>query len=203
MTHLGSRHRCGCAIASPDLLAHLAEKGATAEQRRAAINALAASASMRTQRTLTARVGGELMGFVAPMVEPTPAGEARQTVYDLEARGRDALPGTQRRSSGDPPTGDDAVDDVFDATQETYETYSVAFGRDSVDGEGMPLAPPVHYGQKYNNAFWNGAQMVFGDGDGHLPPVALTIAIDVIGHELTHGVTQHMRRSRTTTSPAR
>ena len=48
----------------------------------------------------------------------------------------------------------------------------------------------VHYGQDYDNAFWDGQQMVFGDGDGELFN-RFTIAVDVIGHELTHGVTQH------------
>ena len=47
----------------------------------------------------------------------------------------------------------------------------------------------VHFGQDYNNAFWNGERMVFGDGDGELFN-RFTISIDVIGHELTHGVTE-------------
>jgi Zn-dependent metalloprotease len=47
----------------------------------------------------------------------------------------------------------------------------------------------VHYGLDYDNAFWDGTQMVFGDGDGDLFN-RFTIAIDVIGHELTHGVTE-------------
>lgn len=62
------------------------------------------------------------------------------------------------------------------------------FGRNSIDGNGMDLKATVHYGNKYNNAFWNGAQMVFGDGDGVIFN-RFTIAIDVEGHELTHGVT--------------
>jgi len=53
----------------------------------------------------------------------------------------------------------------------------------------MPLNATVHFGQDYDNAFWNGQQMVFGDGDGDLFN-RFTIAIDVIGHELTHGVTE-------------
>ena len=47
----------------------------------------------------------------------------------------------------------------------------------------------VHYDQDYDNAFWNGDQMVFGDGDGVIF-TGFTKALDVIGHELTHGVTQ-------------
>ena len=48
----------------------------------------------------------------------------------------------------------------------------------------------MHYGQNYDNAFWDGARMVFGDGDGELFE-RFTISVDVIGHELTHGVTEH------------
>jgi Zn-dependent metalloprotease len=51
----------------------------------------------------------------------------------------------------------------------------------------------VHYGDRYNNAFWNSRQMVFGDGDGQLFN-RFTIAVDVIGHELTHGVTEDEAR---------
>ena len=58
----------------------------------------------------------------------------------------------------------------------------------------------MHYGRDYDNAFWNGEQMVFGDGDGELF-TGFTSPIDVIGHELTHGVTQYTAGSPTTASP--
>jgi len=54
----------------------------------------------------------------------------------------------------------------------------------------MPMNASVHFGNKYDNAFWNGQQMVFGDGDGTLFN-RFTVSLDVIGHELTHGVTEH------------
>ena len=63
------------------------------------------------------------------------------------------------------------------------------FGRDSIDDEGMPLRGIVHFGRKYDNAFWDGRRMIFGDGDGTLF-VRFTKSLDVIGHELTHGVTE-------------
>ena len=44
--------------------------------------------------------------------------------------------------------------------------YDEAYRRDSLDGQGLPLLGTVHYGQGYDNAFWDGTQMVFGDGDG-------------------------------------
>jgi Zn-dependent metalloprotease len=60
--------------------------------------------------------------------------------------------------------------------------------RNSVDGAGMELDATVHYGKDYDNAYWNGERMIFGDGDGRIFN-RFTIAVDVIGHELTHGVT--------------
>jgi len=54
----------------------------------------------------------------------------------------------------------------------------------------MRLDSSVHYDSKYDNAFWNGAQMVYGDGDGVIFQ-RFTKCLDVIGHELTHGVTQY------------
>ncbi len=59
---------------------------------------------------------------------------------------------------------------------------------DNLDNRGLPLIASVHYDKKYNNAFWNGQQMVFGDGDGVIFN-DFTLPLDVIGHELTHGVT--------------
>lgn len=73
----------------------------------------------------------------------------------------------------------------------TYQFYWDVFQRDSIDGQGLPLRGGVHYGQNYDNAFYDGAgHMFFGDGDGQLL-TRTTAGLDVIGHELTHGVTQH------------
>jgi Zn-dependent metalloprotease len=181
---------CVCCIAPPNLLAHLAEKG-TADQQRAALDALAASASLRTQRSLIGQIARDtnvgvrtLAGIVAP------AG-GRQTVYDAENAGRSGLPGARKRGQGDPPTGDAAVDEAFENAKKTYDFYESVYGRDSVDARGMELISSVHYGVGFDNAFWNAAQMVYGDGSGRLFQVGkLTQALDVVAHELTHGVTQ-------------
>lgn len=73
---------------------------------------------------------------------------------------------------------------AFTNTSKTYDYYYQTFGRDSYDGSGASLVNTVHYGDDYENAFWNGAQMVYGDGD------TFARAFDVVAHELTHGVTQ-------------
>ena len=73
---------------------------------------------------------------------------------------------------------------------DTYALFQQAFGRASLDGAGLPLDATVHYGQSYDNAFWDGQRMVFGDGDGEVF-TRFTVSASVIGHELTHGVTQY------------
>lgn len=67
----------------------------------------------------------------------------------------------------------------------TYDFYNSQHSRDSIDDAGMTLISTVHYGSDYGNAFWNGTQMVYGDGYG------FPLAEDVVAHELTHGVTEH------------
>ncbi len=93
------------------------------------------------------------------------------------------------RSEGDADTGDREVTEAYDGLGATWDLWQQNYGRNSLDGRGLPLIATVHFGRDYENAFWDGTQMVFGDGDGvvFLP---FTRSLDVIGHELAHGVTQ-------------
>ena len=116
-----------------------------------------------------------------------PGGRQRK-VYDAE-NGTD-LPGTLVRAEGDDPVEDQTVNEAYDGTGATWTLYKERFGRDSIDGAGLVLNSTVHYDRGYANAFWDGAQMVFGDGDGEVFG-NFTASIDVTGHELTHGVTQY------------
>ena len=93
------------------------------------------------------------------------------------------------RREGDPPTADAAVNEAYDNAGITYDFFEDVFGRRSIDGKDMRLLSSVHYSKHYDNAFWDGKQMVYGDGDGVVFG-SFTNAIDVIAHELTHGVTQ-------------
>jgi Zn-dependent metalloprotease len=70
-----------------------------------------------------------------------------------------------------------------------YDFYKNLFGRSSLDDNGMNLVSTVHYGSRYNNAFWDGSQMVYGDGDGSTFTY-LSGDLDVVGHEMTHGITE-------------
>lgn len=186
-----SRVAC-CCIAPPDLLARLIEEG-DPEQRTAAMQTMAASASMRTQRSLVGRLSKELGQDVRALafLQPPEEQGVRQAVHDLAGGGRSSLPGTRARGSGDAPVGDSAINDVFDATENSYEFYKDVYDRDSVDDHGMELVSSVHYSSNFDNAFWNGAQMAYGDGSGKIFQVgALTKSQSVIAHEITHAVTQ-------------
>jgi Zn-dependent metalloprotease len=66
--------------------------------------------------------------------------------------------------------------------------YQDTFGRNSIDDNGMRITSVVHFGENYCNAFWNGAYMTYGDGNGTTCK-SLSGGLDVDGHELTHGVT--------------
>ena len=113
---------------------------------------------------------------------------ARRTVYD--AMHGTSLPGEPVRLEGEPATDDVPVNEAYDALGATYRYFSKVHGRDSIDGSGLPLDATVHYRRAFNNAFWNGRQMVFGDGDGVIFG-RFTQSLVIIGHELTHGVTQY------------
>ena len=111
----------------------------------------------------------------------------QRAIHDAE-RGT-TLPGTLVRSEGDADTGDREVSEAYDGLGATWDLWQNTYGRNSLDGRGLPLIATVHFSRDYDNAFWDGTQMVFGDGDGvvFLP---FTRSVDVIGHELAHGVTQ-------------
>jgi Zn-dependent metalloprotease len=116
-----------------------------------------------------------------------PAGQKRRTIYD--ARSTEQLPGQLVRGEGDPATADPAVNEAYDGAGVTYDFYQTVYNRNSIDNRGMRLDASVHYSQNFDNALWNGSQMIYGDGDNEIFG-RFTTAVDVIGHELTHGVTQ-------------
>jgi Zn-dependent metalloprotease len=158
----------------------------SSEQRELAIRSITVSEQIRGQR-------GAMTKDIISILKPAVAGEKQRIVYD--AKNGSQLPGTPARNEGDPATGDTAVDEAYDGSGVTFDLYSDIYSRNSIDNNGMRLDSTVHYQKGYDNAFWNGQQMVYGDGDEDLPEAQrlfnrFTAALDVIGHELTHGVTQ-------------
>jgi Zn-dependent metalloprotease len=169
---------CVCYFVPPHILRNIADKG-DAAQRDLAHAALEIADGVRAERRLVAN-------FVSAL--SLSSSGKRRTVYD--ALHSKTLPGKLIRGESDKPTRDVAANEAFDGAGVTYDFYRNVLGRDSIDGRGMRLDSSVHFGQDYNNAQWNGRQMIYGDGDGKIFG-RFTQAIDVIGHELTHGVTQH------------
>ena len=124
----------------------------------------------------------------------TPASDKRRSVFD--AQELQDLPGVLVRSEGQAATGDLAVDEAYAGSGATYDLYLEEYNRNSIDDRGMRLDSTVHFSKGYDSAFWNGQQMVYGDGDEDMPEAVglwnrFTIAVEIIGHELTHGVTQY------------
>lgn len=120
-------------------------------------------------------------------------GETIQQIYDARNH-RSGLPGHLVKDMNDPKktsSRDLSVNRAFDSTRKTYDFYYEVLKRDSIDGKGMQLRSTVHFDRNYGNAFWNGRQMVYGDGDGTIF-ADFTLDLDVTAHEITHGVTQHI-----------
>ena len=166
-----------CFIVPPHILKYMSTN-ADPEVRARAQQALEVTAAARGVR--------EAIGPFAAMLAASP-GVKRRTAYD--AKNGTTLPGTLVRGEGSKPSSDVAINEAYDYAGDTYDFYKQVFARNSVDNRGMRLDSSVHYRRLFNNAFWNGMQMVYGDGDGRIF-VHFTSCLDVIGHELTHGVTQ-------------
>jgi Zn-dependent metalloprotease len=172
-------------ITPPHILREIVLNGSP-EQRDLALRSITTSEQIRGQR-------GAMTKNILSIMKPVAAEMKQRIVYD--AKNGSQLPGTVIRQEGDQPVSDVAVNEAYDGSGVTYDLYFEAYGRNSIDNQGMRLDSTVHYQKGYDNAFWNGSQMVYGDGDEDLPEAnrlfnRFTASIDVIGHELTHGVTQ-------------
>lgn len=125
------------------------------------------------------------------------SGDSRQATYDAgQAQRQRFLPGTLFTDPDDiwdtPGTaspGHPAAVDAHYYANVTDDFYRTTFSRDSLDNEGMQMVSSVHYSRNYNNAFWNGSQVTYGDGDGDTY-LAFSGGLDIVAHELTHGVTE-------------
>jgi Zn-dependent metalloprotease len=170
-----------CQFVPPYLLERLAEPAAhpsiTADPAaRAAERTLTTDASLRAERQ------------AAKAKPATPKATATAwTVYT--AGNKQTLPGTKLRSAGEPENADAAVNEAATGGQAALDLFKDVYGRASFDGKGSQVVMTVHYGRNYDNAFWNGTQLVFGDGDGTIFD-RFTKPIDVLGHELSHAVTE-------------
>ncbi len=106
-----------------------------------------------------------------------------------DAHNATELPGELVRSAGQPESGDVAVDEAAAGVEATLELLG-DLGHSSYDDRGATVVATVHYERDYVNAFWDGRQLVFGDGDGKVFE-RFTKPVDVLGHELAHALTEH------------
>lgn len=175
MSTLQHRHICG---AVPDhILTKIAAR--SPEARDSALSTLEhmrALASFRGIRPMTADTG----------IVTGPQKSRR--VYD--GKHKTKLPGTLVMNEHTKRGSDVAVNEAFDGCGGVYDLYDTVFDRSSVDGKGMRLDSTVHYNHNFDNAFWDGSRMIYGDGDGVLF-IKFTTP-DIIGHEITHGYTQYI-----------
>ncbi|CAA9487329.1 MAG: putative metalloprotease [uncultured Rubrobacteraceae bacterium] len=179
---VGHRHSIFCVV-PPHVLREIVRNGGP-DARESALKTLSIDNTQRNLRgiRLAAPVDQALAAGVSAL--GTVQGGKQRTIHG--ANNTETLPGDVVRSEGAPATGDRAVDEAYDGLGHTYDYYLNILGRNSLDGQGGPLHAVVHFGQNFDNAFWDGRYMVFGDGFllDHLTD--LTVAT----HELTHGVTE-------------
>jgi len=160
-----------CQIIAPDILEKI-EKNGTPAEKEAIRRTLITSRELKKRREL------------APVPQES-AGSDRK-VYT--AKNKKTLPGTKVRSEVDHPVQDQTVNEAFDGAGNTYRLFLAEYDRKSLDGKGLALISTVHYDKDFDNAFWDGSQMVYGDGFFFN---AFTRDLTVVGHELGHGITQY------------
>jgi Zn-dependent metalloprotease len=159
-------------------------KEGNAKQRDRAIYTLKISQLIRGQRM--ALSGVQNLGLSSHT-------NVRREVYDMQnSQTQTELPGKSVRQEGSKDTGDQDADKVFDNTGTVHKFYNDVFKRNSLNNHGMTLVSSVHFARDYDNAYWNGRQMVYGDGDDvDFKKHKLAGLLDVTGHEMTHGVTNY------------
>jgi len=178
---------CTCHIVPREVLLRLAkDKSFTEEQRTILTNTAKIDVEQRNVREAATKLTRVAEAMTA--AGPITAAAAAPGVTVFTCNHTTTLPGAQILNPGN--SADPTAKRTFGETTLVAAFYAQVFGRNSVDNHGMTLNSSIHYGTNYNNAFWNGSRMTYGDGDGSIF-VDFTKGDDVICHELTHGVTQH------------
>ncbi len=165
--------KCICSIVPPHVLSGLAKDGSESSKI-----ALADLASIKQKREAT------LASLTKKEVKKS---EGNRYVYDSQNSWE--LRKKLIRKEGETEVEDNDVNTVYDTSGFMRDYFKSTFKYNLLDGNGMDLIFSVHYRKDYINAFWDGDEMAFGDGDGK-DFVAFSNSIDVIAHELMHGVTQ-------------
>ncbi|KAH7133965.1 peptidase M4 thermolysin [Dactylonectria macrodidyma] len=174
----------------PGILEHVAQSELADDKIRESARAtLRSDAKIREQRAA-------LVGPAAtdkPHLPEAAALVLRRAVYD--GGNLSPLPGTLARAESSARIRDRQVNNVYDGVGITVKFFHTVFGRNAINGNGGTPIVTIHHNPDpetlgYNNAFWNGVQFVFGDGDG-ITFDYFTDSLDVVAHELTHAITQY------------
>jgi len=157
---------------------------------KAKVQGFATDDRLRGRRELFSKLShsAKKVLFHESLKKATKKAAVNRVVYT--AKHKETQPGTIVRKEGQAAVKDKDVNNAYNAAGYTWNFYYSLFGRNSIDSKGMKIIQTVHYGVKYDNAFWDGQQMIYGDGDGKIFG-SFTGDIDIIGHELTHGVVQY------------
>lgn len=175
---------CTCFIVPASFFERIIKEGTPEEREKAAYN-LKISQFLRGMRVVNSK--NRSIGLMSAHETK------RRVIYDMDHSEDDGkLPGRPVRYEGSADTGDHSTDECYKNTGNVYDFYHEVFGRNSINNGGITLVSSVNYGDGFDNAGWNGQQMIYGDGSGtptHFVKESLT-ALDVTAHELQHGVTQ-------------
>jgi Zn-dependent metalloprotease len=176
---------CPCFIVPDDVLRNLArDKELSAEVRKAFFDTAQISQEIRALRSQASNLMSVMMLRADAMVELA----AVPAVIVFDCKHTESLPG---RPIWNPQNSyNRTAKHAFNSTKNAAKFYKRVFKRNSIDNHGGTLMSSIHFRLKFNNALWNAFQMIYGDGDGSIF-IDFTKGDDVIGHELTHGVTQY------------
>ena len=183
MTHFPMPRRVPCSFVPPYLLRHLVAEDhpSIATGAQPGGDTLRIDAAFRQRRE---------QASAEPSSRATAAAQDTDRWVIHSAGNEETLPGAVVRAEGDPASDDASVDEAYVWSQQVWELYEQQFDRVSFDGAGSTVTVTVHYAQDYDNAFWDGEQLVFGDGDGEIFE-RFTKPADVLAHEFSHGVVQY------------
>ncbi|MDH3680445.1 MAG: M4 family metallopeptidase [Acidimicrobiia bacterium] len=172
-----------CAFVPPHVQREVAKRagGAAAEEVQSELAAEARKARAEAIESATTTPESDLS------LAPPPTGTSRREVYDCQHETKQRV--QLVRAEGEPETDDVDVAGAYDYAGLVRSFLSDVLNRSSIDNRELDLILNVHFGDSFNNAFWDGDEMTFGDGDGVIF-TGFARSLDVVAHELAHGVTQ-------------
>lgn len=176
---------CYCQIIPNSVLERFSkDQKLSAAERKNFANAVLIDEQLRKLRVQAGKLTSVTISLgLAPTAVP-----AAPAITVADCHHSQTLPGTPVANPAN--SSDDTIKRAAVETKAVADFYKAIFGRNSIDNAGMTMASSAHYGVGYNNAFWNGSRMTYGDGDNNIF-IDFTKSTDVIAHELTHGVTQY------------